>query len=72
MRPAFITPLTNLRFWVFNFSFLSIGLTTRWRGFAPASGTAFIAFATGVVVNVVLGFVLSALVFQSYWANLRR
>ena len=72
VRPAFITPLTNLRVWVFNFSFLSIGLTTRWRGFAPASGNAFIAFATGVVVNLVLGFVLSALVFQSYWADLQR
>jgi uncharacterized integral membrane protein (TIGR00698 family) len=72
VRPAFIAPLTSLRVWVFNFSFLSIGLTTRWRGFAPASGAAFIAFATGVVVNLVLGFVLSALVFQSYWANLQR
>jgi hypothetical protein len=72
VRPTFITPLTNLRVWVFNFSFLSIGLTARWRGFAPASGTAFIAFATGVLVNVVLGFVLSALVFPSYWANLER
>lgn len=72
VRPAFITPLTNLRVWVFNFSFLSIGLTTRWRGFVPVSGTAFIAFATGVLVNVVLGFVLSAVVFQSYWANLER
>jgi len=71
-RPGFITPLTNLRVWVFNFSFLSIGLTTRWRGFAPVSGTAFIAFATGVLVNVVLGFVLSAVVFQSYWAHLER
>lgn len=72
VRPAFTTPLTNLRVWVFNFSFLSIGLTARWRGFIPASGTAFIAFATGVLVNVVLGFVLSALVFASYWANLER
>jgi uncharacterized integral membrane protein (TIGR00698 family) len=72
VRPSFIAPLTNLRVWVFNFSFVSIGLTTRWRGFAPASGTAFIAFATGVVVNLVLGFVLSALVFPSYWAHLQR
>lgn len=72
VRPAFIAPLTSLRVWVFNFSFLSIGLTTRWRGFAPVSGTAFIAFATGVLVNVVLGFLLSAVVFQSYWANLER
>ena len=72
VRPAFIAPLTNLRVWVFNFSFLSIGLTTRLRGFAPSSGAAFIAFATGVLVNLVLGFLLSAVVFQSYWANLTR
>lgn len=72
VRPGFIAPLTNLRVWVFTFSFLSIGLTTRFRGFVPASGTAFIAFATGVVVNLVLGFVLSAVVFASYWANLTR
>jgi len=72
VRPAFIGPLTNLRVWVFTFSFLSIGLTTRLRGFAPAGGAAFIAFATGVLVNVVLGFLLSAVVFQSYWAHLTR
>ncbi|MSP01730.1 MAG: putative sulfate exporter family transporter [Acetobacteraceae bacterium] len=72
VRPSFISPLTNLRGWVFTFSFLSIGLTTRLGGFAPAGGNAFIAFAAGVVVNLVLGFVLSAVVFQSYWANLVR
>lgn len=72
VRPAFIVPLTNLRVWVFTFSFLSIGLTTRLRGLAPAGGAAFIAFATGVVVNLVLGFVLSAVVFQSYWMHLTR
>jgi uncharacterized membrane protein YadS len=72
VRPGFIAPLTNLRVWVFSFSFLSIGLTTRLRGFAPSSGGAFIAFATGVVVNLVLGFLLSAVVFHSYWANLTR
>jgi uncharacterized membrane protein YadS len=72
MRPTFINPLSNLRAWVFNFSFLSIGLTTRLRGLAPAGGSAFIAFATGVLVNLVLGYVLSAIVFQSYWANLTR
>jgi uncharacterized membrane protein YadS len=72
VRPAFIMPLTSLRTWVFTFSFLSIGLTIRLRGLAPASGTAFIAFSTGVLVNLVLGFVLSAVVFESYWANLTR
>ncbi len=72
VRPGFINPLTNLRAWVFNFSFLSIGLTTRLRGLAPAGGAAFIAFATGVLVNLVLGYMLSAIVFQSYWSNLTR
>jgi len=72
VRPAFIAPLTNLRVWVFNLSFLSIGLTTRWAGFTPSSGNAFIAFATGVLVNVVLGFLLSAWVFQTYWTHLQR
>jgi uncharacterized membrane protein YadS len=72
VRPGFIAPLTNLRVWIFSFSFLSIGLTTRLREVAPAGGAAFIAFATGVLVNLVFGFILSAVVFQSYWANLVR
>ena len=72
VRPAFIAPLNSLRGWVFTFSFLSIGLTTRLRGLVPASAHSFVAFATGVLVNLVLGFVLSAVVFQSYWANLSR
>lgn len=72
VRPAFIGPLTSLRGWIFTFSFLSIGLTTRLRGFVPMGGSAFIAFATGILVNLVLGFVLSAVVFQSYWANLTK
>jgi uncharacterized membrane protein YadS len=72
VRPGFLMPLTNLRVWIFTFSFLSIGLTTRLRGVAPAGGAAFIAFATGVLVNLVLGFILSAVVFQSYWTHLTR
>jgi uncharacterized membrane protein YadS len=70
VRPAFIAPLANLRAWVFTFSFLSIGLTTRLRGLSRIGGEAFIAFATGVLVNVVIGFLLSAVVFQSYWLQL--
>ncbi len=72
VRPAFIMPLTNLRVWIFTFSFLSIGLTTRLRGFAPAGGNAFIAFATGVMINLALGFLLSAVFFRTYWENLLR
>ena len=42
------------------------------RGLTPSGGAAFIAFATGVLVNLVLGFVLSAVIFESYWSNLQR
>jgi hypothetical protein len=45
-------------------------LTTRQGEFAPAGGKPFLAFTAGVVVNVVLGFVLSVLVFGHYWASL--
>ena len=70
--PAFLAPLVNLRVWIFSFSFLSIGLTTRLRGFAPVGGNAFLSFATGVLVNLVVGFVLSALVFAGYWDTIGR
>lgn len=72
VRPGFTAPLTSLRVWVFTFSFLSIGLTTRLRGFVPVGGNAFLAFATGVLVNLVLGFFFSAVVFPSYWSGLVR
>jgi uncharacterized integral membrane protein (TIGR00698 family) len=36
VRPALINPITALRTWAFTFSFLSIGLTTRFRELAPA------------------------------------
>jgi uncharacterized integral membrane protein (TIGR00698 family) len=70
VRPGLVLPITTLRVWAFTFSFLSIGLTTRLREFAPAGGKPFLAFTAGVVVNVVLGFVLSVLVFGDYWAKL--
>jgi uncharacterized integral membrane protein (TIGR00698 family) len=70
VRPGLVLPITTLRVWAFTFSFLSIGLTTRLGEFAPAGGRPFLAFTAGVAVNVVLGFVLSALVFGRYWASL--
>lgn len=70
VRPGLISPITTFRVWAFTFCFLSIGLTTRLREFAPAGGKPFLAFTAGVVVNVVLGFVLSVVVFGHYWASL--
>ena len=72
VKPALIAPITSMRIWAFTFSFLSIGLTTRFRDFAPAGGRLAIAFTAGVVVNLVVGFVLSVLVFGPYWAELAK
>ena len=70
--PALVNPLKDLRTWAFIFCFLSIGLTTRLGDFVKAGAKPFLAFTAGVAVNVVLGFVLSAVVFASYWTNLAR
>ncbi|WP_158808317.1 YeiH family protein [Beijerinckia sp. L45] len=68
--PALVTPIKNLRIWAFTFGFLSIGLTTRVRDLAGVGFKPVLAFSTGVVVNVVLGLVLSVLVFGAYWEKL--
>lgn len=70
LKPALVAPLVSLRTWAFTFSFLSIGLTTRFRDLAPAGGKPFWAFTAGVVVNLILGFLLSVSLFGDYWAKL--
>jgi len=50
--------------------FTAFGLTPRFRELATAGAKLFVAFSSGVAVNVVLGFVLSALVFVAHWTNL--
>ncbi|WP_214071774.1 putative sulfate exporter family transporter [Mucilaginibacter sp. dw_454] len=70
VKPSLILPITALRTWAFTFSFLSIGLTTRFRDLASAGIKPFAAFTAGVVVNVALGYVLSILVFGHYWASI--
>ena len=67
---ALVAPIKDLRSWAFIFCFLSIGLTTRFRDLASAGRRPFIAFTAGVVVNVVLGFLLSSVVFAGYWTQL--
>jgi uncharacterized membrane protein YadS len=68
VKPSLTAPLVSLRTWAFTFSFLSIGLSTRFKDLAAAGTGPFIAFAAGVVVNVILGYILSVIVFGSYWA----
>jgi uncharacterized integral membrane protein (TIGR00698 family) len=68
--PNLVAPIKDLRSWAFIFCFFSIGLTTRFRELARGGTKPFIAFTAGVLVNVVLGFVLSVWVFAPYWRNL--
>jgi uncharacterized integral membrane protein (TIGR00698 family) len=68
--PALVGPLQAFRTWAFTFAFLSIGLTTRIREFASVGARPFYAFSIGVLVNVVLGFVLSTQVFNGFWNRL--
>lgn len=70
VNPGLVAPIKDLRSWAFIFCFLSIGLTTRFRELAAAGLRPFAAFSVGVVVNVLLGLVLSAFVFASYWSHL--
>jgi len=70
VRPDFVNPIRALRSWAFIFCFFSIGLTTRFRELAAAGSRPFWAFTSGVAVNVVIGFVLSVLVFGAYWSSL--
>jgi uncharacterized integral membrane protein (TIGR00698 family) len=68
--PALVGPLQAFRTWAFTFAFLSIGLTTRLREFVSIGARPFYAFSIGVLVNVVLGFVLSTQVFNEFWNRL--
>jgi len=70
VKPMLVGPIKDLRTWAFIFCFFSIGLTTRFRDLAATGAKPFWAFSAGAVVNVILGFVLSTIVFASYWSNL--
>jgi uncharacterized membrane protein YadS len=70
VRPNLIAPIASLRAWTFIFSFLSIGLTTRFRDLQPIGWKAFFAFTLGVAVNVPLGYYLSAHIFGDYWSGI--
>ncbi|RMG73785.1 MAG: putative sulfate exporter family transporter, partial [Nitrospirae bacterium] len=54
----------------FIFCFFSIGLTTRFRELTKTGAKPFWAFTAGVVVNVILGFILSVYIFGNYWSSL--
>jgi uncharacterized membrane protein YadS len=67
ITPRLITPIKTLRTWTFVFTFLCIGLTTRFRELAKFGMPPFWAFTLGVLINVPLGFFLSTVVFEDFW-----
>jgi uncharacterized membrane protein YadS len=70
LQPSLVAPLQALRTWAFTFAFLAIGLTTRFREFVTVGGKPFYAFTTGVVINIILGYILSTQVFVDFWTKL--
>ncbi len=71
VQTGLIAPIKTLRTWTFVFTFLCIGLTTRFRELAKFGMPPFWAFTIGVMINVPLGFFLSTVVFKSYWLAVR-
>jgi uncharacterized membrane protein YadS len=67
LKPGLIAPIKTLRTWTFVFTFLCIGLTTRFRELAKFGMPPFWAFTVGVAINVPLGYFLSKVVFRDYW-----
>jgi uncharacterized integral membrane protein (TIGR00698 family) len=70
VQPALVAPLQVLRVWAFIFTFLSIGLTTRFGELVRGGARPLVAFSAGVAVNLVLGYVLSTQVFADFWTRL--
>lgn len=64
-----IGPIKTLRTWSFVFTFLCIGLTTRFKDLAAVGVKPILAFSIGVAINVVLGYIFSALVLGDYWTG---
>lgn len=65
-----IAPVKAIRTWAFTFTFLTIGLTTRFRQLTTVGWRPVVAFGAGAVVNVILGYVLSVVLFGDFWSGL--
>ena len=71
VKPMLITPIKTFRSWAFIFTFLSIGLTTKFKELTAAGWKPFGAFTFGVIINIILGFILSVIILGSYWSSIQ-
>ncbi len=65
-----VGPVKSLRGWAFVLCFLCIGLTTRFKELTAVGWKPFAAFTSGVAVNVVLGYLFSAVFLGEYWTQI--
>jgi uncharacterized integral membrane protein (TIGR00698 family) len=66
-----LNTITVLRNWSFIFTFLCIGLTTRFRDLTSVGWKPFLAFTAGVVINVPLGFIFSTIILNGFWQAIK-
>ena len=69
MQPLLIGPIKTMRTWTFIFTFLCIGITTRFRQLAATGSKPWIAFSSGVLVNIILGTLLAVVLLGEYWSQ---
>jgi uncharacterized membrane protein YadS len=66
-----ISPIEELRNWVFIFAFLSIGLTSRFKELTLAGWKPFVAVGVGILINVPIGYLLSVIIMGNYWTTIQ-
>lgn len=66
-----ITPISELRNWAFIFTFLSIGLSSRFKDLTAGGWRPFAALTAGVLVNIPLGYLLSVVIMGNYWTTIK-
>lgn len=69
INDTIIGPIKTLRTWAFVFTFLCIGLTTRFKELAAVGAKPVLAFSLGVAINVCLGYLFSAIILGDYWTG---
>jgi uncharacterized membrane protein YadS len=70
LRHHLLVPLVGLRTWAFTLCFLAIGLNTHLRQMLAVERRVLFVFSAGVAVNLVVGYVLSVIVFGAQWTAL--
>ena len=66
-----INPIIELRNWAFIFTFLSVGLSSRFKDLAAVGWRPFAAFISGIIINLPLGYFLAVVIMGNYWMTVK-